>query len=164
MKNKMKTTQQFSRRKWTTGSPQRKINFRTQNFNLHGLWYLNLGLQDGRHRRNHGATAAAPIWSNFLKNGPFPASYLYFHLFNTVDNKQMFYIKVCRWLDSNRGPLVSDVTALPTEPQPLPKRSKFLIFLKCSISVRSILCVSLRFFFFFSSATKCIKRETVSWH
>ena len=26
---------------------------------------------------------------------------------------------MCRWLDSNRGPLVSEATALPTEPQPL---------------------------------------------
>ena len=27
----------------------------------------------------------------------------------------------CRWLDSNRGPLASEATTLPTEPQPLPK-------------------------------------------
>ena len=26
----------------------------------------------------------------------------------------------CRWLDSNRGPLVSEATALPNERQPLP--------------------------------------------
>ena len=32
----------------------------------------------------------------------------------------MFNIIFCRWLDSNRGPLESAVTALPTEPQPLP--------------------------------------------
>ena len=31
-------------------------------------------------------------------------------------------IKVCQWLDSNRGPLVSEATALPTEPQPLPRK------------------------------------------
>ena len=31
-----------------------------------------------------------------------------------------------RWLDSNRGPLVSEATALPTEPQPLP--NVWLIF------------------------------------
>ena len=43
----------------------------------------------------------------------------YFRLFNTVASTQMFHIKVCRWLDSNRGPLVSEATALPTEPQPL---------------------------------------------
>ena len=28
--------------------------------------------------------------------------------------------KSCRWLDSNPGPLVSEATALPTAPQPLP--------------------------------------------
>ena len=28
--------------------------------------------------------------------------------------------KICQWLDSNRGPLVLEATALPTEPQPLP--------------------------------------------
>ena len=45
--------------------------------------------------------------------------FLYFRLFNIVDSKQMFN-KFCQWLDSNRGPLVSEATALPTEPQPLP--------------------------------------------
>ena len=35
----------------------------------------------------------------------------------TID-KQMFYVKNCRCLDSNRGPL--EVTTLPTETQPLP--------------------------------------------
>ena len=34
--------------------------------------------------------------------------------------------KFCRWLDTNRGPLVSNVTALPTEPQPSPDHSTFL--------------------------------------
>ena len=33
----------------------------------------------------------------------------------------MFYMKIYRWVDSNRGPLVSQATALPTEPQPLPQ-------------------------------------------
>ena len=32
-------------------------------------------------------------------------------------------IKFCQWLESNRGPLVSKATALPTEPQPLPNCS-----------------------------------------
>ena len=32
----------------------------------------------------------------------------------------MSNIKVCRLLDSNHGPLASEATALPTEPQPLP--------------------------------------------
>ena len=45
--------------------------------------------------------------------------FIYFRLFNTVDNKQMLN-KFCQWLESNRGPLVLKATALPTEPQPLP--------------------------------------------
>ena len=47
--------------------------------------------------------------------------FLYLRLFFTVNSKQMFYLKVCQWLDSNHGPLVSEATALPTESQPLPK-------------------------------------------
>ena len=47
--------------------------------------------------------------------------FLYFRLFNTqlTVNKCSILINFCRWLDSNRGPLVSEATALPTEPQPL---------------------------------------------
>ena len=44
---------------------------------------------------------------------------VYFQFFNIVDSKQMFYRKNCQWLDLNRRPLVSEATALPTEPQPL---------------------------------------------
>ena len=43
--------------------------------------------------------------------------------------KQMFYIKMCQRLDLNCGPLVSGATALPTEPQPLPKIKLTLAFL-----------------------------------
>ena len=42
-----------------------------------------------------------------------------FCLFNTVDSKQMFNKRVWQWLDLNHGPLVSEATAPPTEPQPL---------------------------------------------
>ena len=45
-----------------------------------------------------------------------PGLFLYFHLFNTVDSKQ---INVRR-LDLKHRPLLLDATALPTEPQPLP--------------------------------------------
>ena len=38
----------------------------------------------------------------------------------------MFYIKVCRWLDSDCGPLASEATALPTEPQPQPTCNPFV--------------------------------------
>ena len=43
--------------------------------------------------------------------------FLYFRLFNF--NVQLVD-KVCRCWDSNRGSLVSEATALPTEPPPLP--------------------------------------------
>ena len=48
--------------------------------------------------------------------------FFYFRLFSTiqltVNNKCS--VKICRCLDLNRGPLVLEDTALPTEPQPLP--------------------------------------------
>ena len=39
-----------------------------------------------------------------------------FQLFNAVDTKQMFNISFGRWLDSNRGPKMSEATSQPTEP------------------------------------------------
>ena len=45
--------------------------------------------------------------------------FLYFRLFNTLEIKQMFNIKICQGLDSNCGPLGSEATTLPTEPQHL---------------------------------------------
>ena len=33
---------------------------------------------------------------------------------------QLIVNKICRWLDLNHGSLVSEATALPTVPQPLP--------------------------------------------
>ena len=59
----------------------------------------------------------------FLKKWAIPGLFfLYFRLFNTQLRvyKCSILINFCRWLDSNRGPLVSEATALPTEPQPLP--------------------------------------------
>ena len=54
-----------------------------------------------------------------IKKWAMPGLFLfYFRLFNTVDSKCS--INFCRWLDSNRGPLELEATALPTAPQPLP--------------------------------------------
>ena len=36
-------------------------------------------------------------------------------------------INFCRWLDSNRRPLVVEATALPTQPQPLPFQQDFYL-------------------------------------
>ena len=55
----------------------------------------------------------------FLKDGPLLASFSLFSSFLLYS----WLIKLCRCLDSNRGSLVSEATALPTEPQPLPKES-----------------------------------------
>ena len=38
---------------------------------------------------------------------------------------QMFYLKNCRWLESNHGLLVSDAATLPTETQPLQQSLTF---------------------------------------
>ena len=59
---------------------------------------------------------------NILKMGHSRPLFLYFRLFKTqlTVNKCSIYINFCRWLDSNCRPLVLEVTALPTEAQPLP--------------------------------------------
>ena len=69
----------------------------------------------------------------FKKNGPFPASFSLFSSFH-YSWQLMFNINFCQWPDSNCGPLELEVTALPTEPQPLPIRlsdfvSPFSVFL-----------------------------------
>ena len=46
-------------------------------------------------------------------------------------NRSWGFFKACRWLDSNLRPLVSEVTALPTEAQPLPKQIMGLFTSKC---------------------------------
>ena len=57
----------------------------------------------------------------FFKSGPFPASFLFIFVFSVQLIINKCSIKFCRWLEANRGPLVLKATALPTEPQPLPK-------------------------------------------
>ena len=58
----------------------------------------------------------------FLKNGHSRPLFFYFRLFNTqlTVNK---CLNICQWQGSNHGPLVSEATTLPTEPQPLPMPS-----------------------------------------
>ena len=83
--------------------------------------------------------------------------FIYFRLFNTVDNKQMLN-KFCRWLESNRGPLVSKAASLPTEPQPLPNTTYLLcrynfsyaqknadaLFVKMSHSLKCLISLKFR--------------------
>ena len=56
----------------------------------------------------------------FFKKWAIPGLFFFIFVFSIqmkVNNDQY---KFRRWLDSNRGPLVLEATALPTEPQPLP--------------------------------------------
>ena len=69
-----------------------------------------------------------PILKFFL-HGPFSVSFFFIFVFLVLLKiNEMFHIKYCRWLDSNREPLVSQVTALATKPQPLPRSHPFLKF------------------------------------
>ena len=81
----------------------------------------NPGPHDGRRRWNHGAMAAAiSQYSFFLGGGSFPASFFFIFVFSIQLTVKMFNLNFCRSRDSNRGPLDSEATALPTEPRPLP--------------------------------------------
>ena len=61
----------------------------------------------------------------FYQNGPFPGTFSLFRPLDTVNSKYIQY-KFCQRLDSNRGRLVSEANAMPTEPQPLPNNNLLL--------------------------------------
>ena len=89
--------------------------------------------------------------SNFFvkKMGNPRPLFLYFRLFNTqlTVNKCSIYIYIifCRWLDSNRGPLVSEATALPTEPHHCPETIKVRrLYVAQSTAVRDIIILYLQ--------------------
>ena len=55
-----------------------------------------------------------------LRNGQFPISFSLFSSLQYSWQKKNVKYKFCRLLDSNHGHLVSEVSTLPTEPQPPP--------------------------------------------
>ena len=81
------------------------------------LWsvFIEMGTLSSKSRLLTSPSLAADPPLNSFLTGQSWSLFLYFRLFNTVDSKQMFHIKVCWWLVSNHGPLVSEAT----EPQPL---------------------------------------------
>ena len=88
-----------------------------------------------KSHRSHSLFALDQVWATDLVFfWPFPASFFFFLLF-LVFSIQLTVnkcsINFYRWLISNRGPLVSETTALPTEPQPLPHTC--LIFLSFNL-------------------------------
>ena len=64
-------------------------------------------------------------WFILILNGPFPAYFSYF-LFNT-DLMQLIESKLWQSLDLRHRSLISQATALPTEPQPFPLFCFFIV-------------------------------------
>ena len=60
---------------------------------------------------------------------PFSASFSLFRWH--FDSKQIFYKKVCRWLDSNRGPVVSEATLYQLRHTHCPMSCKSLAHFYC---------------------------------
>ena len=59
--------------------------------------------------------------------GSFPTSFFFIFVFSIHFTIQLMVNKICSWLYSNRRLLVSEATALPTEPQPLPQIYNFWV-------------------------------------
>ena len=62
-------------------------------------------------------------WKHFL-SGHFSASFFFIFVFSKQLIVNVQY-KFSQWLNSNQGPLESEATALPTDPQPPPKLKTF---------------------------------------
>ena len=74
----------------------------------------------GSKMRHHLQVRPALIYSSrklFLKKWAIPGLFLFIFVFSTQLTIKIVQLKLCQWLDSNRGPLVLEATALPTEPQ-----------------------------------------------
>ena len=68
----------------------------------------------------------------------------YFRLFNTVDSKQMFFIKVCQWLISNHGRWCWKQPLYQLSPQPLPNEAKSLTLMKQTCNSNRVVAASIR--------------------
>ena len=71
--------------------------------------------------RDYNFKVRSHIYFSKKNFGPFPASFFFIFVFSTELFNTVYRNKICRWLDSNRGSLVSEATALPIEPQSLSK-------------------------------------------
>ena len=87
----------------------------------------------GNFWKKNWATFYSAIWSQWIRDFSYflkkiGQSWPLFSLFSSFQYiwQKIFNINFCRWLDTNRVPLESEATALPTEPQPL-----FVLFATC---------------------------------
>ena len=69
----------------------------------------------GSRKRSWMAQRTKKVWLKWAIPGLFLLFSSFQHLTVNIIN-----VKSCQWLDSNLGSLVSEATALPTEPQSLP--------------------------------------------
>ena len=60
------------------------------------------------------------IFCSIFFNWAIPGLFFFIFVFSIQLTVHICQFKFCQWLDSNPGPLESDMTALPTEPHPLP--------------------------------------------
>ena len=80
-------------------------------------WILNIKIIQ---QCSHHTLVKRPKYNIFFKKWAIPGLFLFIFVFTIQLIINKCSIKFCQWLESNRGPLVSKATALPTEPQPLP--------------------------------------------
>ena len=88
----------------------------------HKFYRKNCRLQQNLNSDHRNRRQAC--WSLDYHHGPRDLSFLFSSLQQLTVN--MFITKLCRWLDSNRLPVVFKVMALPTEPQSVPIPITFL--------------------------------------
>ena len=86
-------------------------------------------------------------------NGLFSASFSLFLSFQYSWQETNIQYKFCRWLDLTRGPLVSEATAVPTEPQPLPK--KVFVTKQIILLLFEIMCCESIFEYLYLSICNC---------
>ena len=122
------------------------------------------GTQAGWRWRFYSAiTVSSHYWSN---NGHLLASFFFIYVFSTQLKEKEWLIKVCRWLDSNHGSLVSEMTSLPTEAQPLPKSLLLLATLKLKCCLvnncpTEIFCIILRLLLLILILLLLLAKDTV---
>ena len=107
------------------------------------LWVSAGGREGGRERERERERVESLIFcakSSFVFKRAIPCLFLYFFVISIQLTVCRLY-KVCGWLDSNRGPLVSKETTLPTKPQPLPSKSSVYIPVFCNRWLKKIIQV-----------------------
>ena len=87
-----------------------------------------------------------------------------------IKSSHSFFHKICWCLDSNRGSLMLEVTALPTAPQPttthtfLGSNFWFVLSSQFCVVIRSFVVVGHNFFILSCCLQKARNKKICSWH